>query len=76
MRGRIGRCEGCGGQLPLELHHLTYETVDEEMPDDLVALCRDCHHQQHRDINGEFWADPADKEDYWAGYWHALEKGD
>ena len=46
-------CECCGrffsSHAPgLELHHLTYDRAyGEELPDDLMALCRDCHQGQH-----------------------------
>ena len=60
-------CENCGEKLPLEMHHTTYKRIlngeelpifGNEEPGDLLALCRQCHHQAHRDILGEFWADP------------------
>ena len=57
-----GRCEACTAQLPLELHHMHYNTVGAETPDDLEALCRDCHHARHVDLWGEFHADPGDVE--------------
>lgn len=63
-----GCCENCGLMLPLELHHLHYETVGWERPDDLKALCRDCHRSEHVDMVGEFWRDPQDMECYWATY--------
>lgn len=60
LRQRGKRCELCGtGQyatvgcvrtsMPsvLQVHHLTYERVGEELDDDLVVLCRDCHKQLH-----------------------------
>jgi 5-methylcytosine-specific restriction endonuclease McrA len=47
-------CERCGRFIPtgftpcLELHHLTYERAyHAEVPEDLMALCRDCHQQAH-----------------------------
>lgn len=31
----------------LEVHHLTYERLGREHPDDLIVLCRACHAAQH-----------------------------
>jgi 5-methylcytosine-specific restriction endonuclease McrA len=74
-----GGCEDCGSRGTLELHHLTYthpyshpglswaeESIfGYETPNDLVALCRECHHGRHIDANGDFWADPMEMENYW-----------
>jgi 5-methylcytosine-specific restriction endonuclease McrA len=79
-------CENCGGRLPLELHHLRYyyqpdprypftEPIDgHETPDDLAALCRDCHHGRHIDPNGDFWRDPEDMADAWFGFRWEMDK--
>ena len=70
-----GRCARCGRtDLPLEVHHLHYETLGDEGPEDLEALCKDCHpradaereqlaeeHRQERDA--EFWEG---RLDHWA----------
>ena len=46
-------CELCGkfcneyGGTMLDLHHLTYERVGSELPEDLQAICRDCHDSIH-----------------------------
>jgi hypothetical protein len=42
------RCEawGCGHRYQLELHHENYALWNES-PDDLVVLCRQCHHAHH-----------------------------
>jgi len=74
------RCEQCGRRLALELHHLRYRDDDglliygSETRNDLRALCRDCHHQQHLDPNGEFWHDPEAMAEHWDPYHDALEK--
>jgi 5-methylcytosine-specific restriction endonuclease McrA len=79
-----GRCEDCGERVPLELHHLRYLKVvvpgdgpwdidGYEEPDDLAALCRDCHHRRHVDPNGEFWRDPEEMEVAWAGFSEAVD---
>jgi hypothetical protein len=64
-----GRCEDCGDGGSLELHHLRYHTelshdykyggeliFGKETPNDLAALCRDCHLQRHLDPNGDYCA--------------------
>lgn len=41
-----GRCRTCNLPEPdvvLEVHHRTYERLGCELPEDLVALCQDCH---------------------------------
>jgi hypothetical protein len=65
------RCEECGADTKLELHHLTYDysplelIFGREMPDDLRALCRQCHHEAHIDPAGDFWVDPQEMKNYW-----------
>lgn len=68
-------CADCGYDGPLELHHLEYPqqkllsgefgSWGDEEDTDCVCLCRDCHHQRHIDVNGDFWADPLELEHYW-----------
>lgn len=65
-------CEFCGEKKALELHHLTYDYYRDakhwipifgrETPDDLRALCRDCHRGEHTGPFGEFYADPEECE--------------
>jgi 5-methylcytosine-specific restriction endonuclease McrA len=45
------RCEKCGFRYFLEVHHLTYERLGCEQPEDLMALCRTCHRGQHSGAN-------------------------
>jgi hypothetical protein len=42
-----GRCERCGAGEPAEVHHLTYEHLGDERPEDLEAVCRPCHRRAH-----------------------------
>jgi hypothetical protein len=35
------------GEYRLDVHHLTYERLGRESPDDLLVLCRDCHELIH-----------------------------
>lgn len=41
------RCQVCneGGQL--DVHHRTYERLGDELPQDLIVLCRNCHQLFH-----------------------------
>jgi 5-methylcytosine-specific restriction endonuclease McrA len=41
------RCERCGVSMnagyTLDIHHLTYERLGDELPEDLLVVCRPCH---------------------------------
>jgi hypothetical protein len=64
--GRAGnRCERCGRRRRLELHHRHYNSQGRERPEDLYALCRDCHHASHLDPLGEYWVDPVQMNMEW-----------
>ena len=39
--------DGCTNEAT-DVHHLTYERIGKERLDDLQALCRKCHKQQHK----------------------------
>jgi hypothetical protein len=41
------RCQSCGSDQRLEVHHLTYERVGKEWPGDLFVVCRPCHREIH-----------------------------
>jgi hypothetical protein len=42
------RCQRCGAKgVELHVHHLTYERRGEELPEDLIVLCKDCHEKEH-----------------------------
>lgn len=43
-----GRCALCNAEGSLEAHHRTYDHVGDERPEDLTALCSDCHRAYHR----------------------------
>lgn len=43
------RCSVCGAEGNLETHHLTYERLGNERPEDLTVLCRACHSLEHED---------------------------
>lgn len=40
-------CCLCGTDEQIQLHHLTYERVGQELPDDLAGLCANCHAMVH-----------------------------
>jgi hypothetical protein len=39
-------CQYCGGEAT-EVHHLTYENIGNEPLEELIAICRMCHEDQH-----------------------------
>jgi AAA domain/HNH endonuclease len=48
LRRAGGRCQRCGDGTPAaEVHHLTYERIGAELPDDLEAVCAPCHRRAH-----------------------------
>lgn len=73
MKRSCGVCEDCGGDEPLEFHHLTYNyeaypgqmlkegdgewIFGNEKPEDLAFICRACHKARHI-VGGEFYSDP------------------
>jgi len=42
-------CEGCRQRPAVEVHHLTYAHVGNELLFELVAVCQPCHDQLHDD---------------------------
>jgi 5-methylcytosine-specific restriction endonuclease McrA len=53
LRNRVliqagNRCQVCGPtDKPLDVHHNSYERYGDELLEDLVALCRECHEMYH-----------------------------
>lgn len=41
------RCQKCREPRRLNVHHLTYERLGQERPEDLQVLCRGCHETTH-----------------------------
>jgi hypothetical protein len=41
------KCQECGEQLDLEVHHLTYERRGYEKDEDVIVLCHECHSGRH-----------------------------
>jgi len=42
-------CEECKSKPVVEIHHLTYERTGNELLEDLIGLCKDCHEKKHPD---------------------------
>ena len=42
-------CEYCGSTRSIEVHHLNYDHIGFEWPEDLLVLCRNCHKTMHED---------------------------
>ncbi len=51
LRGK--RCEDCHTTKNLHVHHLHYNTLTMERPEDLKILCKSCHDKEHRRLDGE-----------------------
>lgn len=51
IAGAGNTCQQCGKKagktIWLEVHHLTYERIGEELPEDLRVLCHNCHRKEH-----------------------------
>ena len=50
MRRANRVCEGCGINSAIQVHHLTYEHVGNELLFELVAICHECHQIVHPEI--------------------------
>lgn len=40
-------CQSCLSERATQVHHLTYDRKYNELPNDLVSLCSDCHREIH-----------------------------
>jgi 5-methylcytosine-specific restriction endonuclease McrA len=40
-------CARCRATTRLQVHHVTYQRLGDEWPDDLEVLCAACHHAAH-----------------------------
>jgi hypothetical protein len=47
-----GRCQLCNSSRRLNVHHRTYERVDNERDGDLTVLCQKCHERFHGIADG------------------------
>lgn len=41
------KCEQCGKTYMLSVHHLNYNNLGKEHPEDLKVLCQECHERAH-----------------------------
>lgn len=41
------RCQLCGHEKNLHVHHITYDRIYDEDLDDLITLCNECHSRLH-----------------------------
>lgn len=54
LETRFGRCAHCDAEAQ-QAHHLTYERVGNEHPDDLLPLCATCHQRAHATTESEIF---------------------
>jgi len=45
-----GKCAICGCGSDLHTHHLTYERIFNERPEDLYVVCKGCHKKLHKSL--------------------------
>lgn len=76
IKAARGRCQRCGAKRDLQVHHLTYERLGHELPQDLSVLCPDCHEaadrkrradqeERHYDNRLNAWATKRYGEEWW-----------
>lgn len=53
------RCQKCGASGILQVHHLTYDNLYNEKPQDLEVLCKKCHKKADREREEESCYDSA-----------------
>lgn len=49
------RCQRCGAEKNLQVHHLTYDNLYNEKPQDLEVLCKKCHYRADRERESDNW---------------------
>lgn len=42
------KCQACGSEQKIHLHHKTYVRIGRELDEDLVPLCESCHSEVHK----------------------------
>ena len=47
MERAANACERCHDRTAREVHHLTYGRLGDELPEDVIAVCRQCHAELH-----------------------------
>ena len=48
IKAARNKCQMCGAMFGLEVHHITYNNLGKELPQDLVLLCILCHEHTHK----------------------------
>jgi 5-methylcytosine-specific restriction endonuclease McrA len=43
-----GACQMCGSTDRIQVHHLNYDNLGNEKPEDLLVVCRQCHRKVHQ----------------------------
>ena len=56
------RCAGCDDHRHLQIHHVSYARVGNELPDDLVVLCDTCHKRVHVELDRLYPGQPTAKQ--------------
>ncbi len=57
-------CARCEDTDNLQVHHLNYDRLGAELPEDLEVLCIDCHREAHgNSIGGRIGPQPDEPED-------------
>lgn len=59
LRRSQNRCQRCGAEGILEVHHLTYDNLYNERPEDLEVLCKKCHPPADRQRKSDNWYNSA-----------------
>ena len=59
LRRAQHRCDKCGSKGPLQVHHLTYDRIYNERPEDLEVLCNKCHEKADREREYDNWYNSA-----------------
>lgn len=54
LRRAGGICEACRTGRATAVHHLTYTRVGKEPLFDLVAVCKECHDELHKEVTYEY----------------------
>lgn len=53
IRQALWRCQRCGTKSNLQVNHLSYDRLGDELDSDLEVLCKDCHSKYHFDEGHE-----------------------
>lgn len=48
FKERGKKCEICGDTNQLEIHHITYDRLYNELSEDLLIVCNPCHSNLHK----------------------------